>query len=147
FGITGAGIGSQIYIGQLLAYNARLGVADTSTLIVAGLLAALAAIVPRVLSGPAEHPPPPSTPLVVEPAALPPELVRGWRGAVGAIVIVGLNAAIGLTESVWGITACTYVIAGSASGTIDRVRRRILGTLVGVPLGLACLPLVASMPL
>ena len=38
-------------------------------------------------------------------------------------------------------------MAGSASGTIDRVRRRIIGTLVGVPLGLACLPLAEHAPL
>jgi hypothetical protein len=28
-------------------------------------------------------------------------------------------------------------VAGSATGTVQRVRRRIIGTLVGVPLGLA----------
>jgi uncharacterized membrane protein YccC len=38
-------------------------------------------------------------------------------------------------------------VAGSASGTIDRVRRRIIGTLIGVPLGLACLPLAEHAPL
>ncbi len=47
----------------------------------------------------------------------------------------------------WAITACTYVVAGSLAGTIDRVRRRIAGTLVGVPLGLACLPIAAHAPL
>jgi uncharacterized membrane protein YccC len=42
---------------------------------------------------------------------------------------------------------CTYVVAGSASATIDRVKRRILGTAIGVPLGLACLPLATAVPL
>ena len=50
-------------------------------------------------------------------------------------------------ESVWAITACTYVMAGSTTGTIDRVRRRIIGTAIGVPLGLVCLPLAAHAPL
>ena len=58
-----------------------------------------------------------------------------------------LNEAIGLEESSWAITACTYVVAGSASGTMQRVRRRIVGTLIGVPLGLACLPLAEHAPL
>ena len=71
----------------------------------------------------------------------------GLQAAVGALVIVALNAAFGLAESVWAITACVYVIAGSAAGTIDRVRQRIIGTVIGVPLGLACLPLAAAVPL
>ncbi|PRY07980.1 FUSC family protein [Paraburkholderia sp. BL25I1N1] len=58
-----------------------------------------------------------------------------------------MNETIGLKESAWAITASTYVVAGSASGTAQRVRRRIIGTLVGVPLGLACLPLVEHVPL
>jgi uncharacterized membrane protein YccC len=62
-------------------------------------------------------------------------------------VVVALNQLIGLEESVWAITACTYVVAGSTSGTAQRVRRRIIGTLIGVPLGLACLPLAEHAPL
>jgi Fusaric acid resistance protein-like len=146
FGITGAGLGSQIYIGQLLAYSSHLGRADLPTIAVAGLLAALAAVVPRVLSGPAEHPTP-FAPLPVSVRALRPELIMGLQAAVSALVIVALNVGIGLIESAWAITAATYVVAGSASGTADRVRRRIVGTLVGVPLGLACLPLAEFAPL
>jgi uncharacterized membrane protein YccC len=48
---------------------------------------------------------------------------------------------------VWAITACTYVVAGSATGTVQRVRRRIIGTLIGVPLGLICLPIAEHAPL
>jgi uncharacterized membrane protein YccC len=73
--------------------------------------------------------------------------MMGLQAAAAAIIIVALNAAIGLAESAWAITACTYVVAGSASGTIDRVKRRVLGTALGVPLGLACLPLAAAAPL
>jgi hypothetical protein len=51
FGLTGTGFGSQIYIGQLLAYSIHLTTADLSTVVMAGLIAALASIVPRVLSG------------------------------------------------------------------------------------------------
>src|SRR5208337_712229 len=40
----------------------------------------------------------------------------------------------------------SYAISGSTSGTIDRVKRRILGTAIGVPLGLVCLPLATSAP-
>jgi uncharacterized membrane protein YccC len=61
--------------------------------------------------------------------------------------VVLLNRAIGLEESAWAITACVYVVAGSASGTAERVRRRLIGTALGVPLGLACLPLAEHAPL
>lgn len=147
FGLTGTGFGSQIYIGQLLAYSVHLTEADLSTVVVAGLIAALASIVPRVLTGPAEHPPPTPAPMPRSPGSLRPELVMGLQAASAAVIIVGLNAAIGLLESAWAITACTYVVAGSASATIDRARRRVIGTAIGVPLGLALLPLAASLPL
>jgi hypothetical protein len=147
FGVTGTGLGSQLYIGQLLAYSARLSAADLPIVAVAGLLAALASVVPRLLSGPAEHPPSVPAPLAVPAGALRPELVMGLQAAIAAVVIVALNAAVGLTESAWAITACTYVVAGSASATIDRVKRRIIGTVIGVPLGLVCLPLATAAPL
>ncbi|PQV54537.1 FUSC family protein [Paraburkholderia sp. BL21I4N1] len=149
FGILGAGVGSQIYIGQLLAYGARLTPIDLTVVAVAGLIAMLASIVPRLLSGPAEHPAPAALSSVDVPGrwGLSPELVMGLQAASGSLVVVALNEGVGLKESAWAITACTYVVAGSASGTITRVRRRIVGTLIGVPLGLACLPLAVHAPL
>ena len=63
FGVLGAGIGSQIFIGQLLAFSA--GVQDFSTIVLATVLAALASVVPRMLSGPAEQP-------ALAPATAPP---------------------------------------------------------------------------
>ena len=126
---------------KLLAYGARLGIADLPTVAVAGLLAALASVVPRLLSGPAEHPPPVPALLAALTGAFRPELIMGLQAAIAGIVIVALNAAVGLTKSAWAITACTYVVAGSANATIDRVKRRIVGTALGVPLGLVCLPL------
>jgi hypothetical protein len=146
FGLTGTGIGSQLYIGQLLAYGVVLKPSDLSTIAVAGVIAAVASVVPRVLSGPAEHPPPQSAPLPRRPDALRPELVMGLQAGTGALLIVVLNTMFGLVESAWAITACTYVIAGSATGTIDRVRRRIIGTLIGVPVALAFLPMADTMP-
>ncbi len=146
FGLTGAGLGSQIYIGQLLAYGAALEPRDLPMIAVAGVIAALGAVIPRVLSGPAEHPPPLAPGPVARPGALRPELVMGLQAAIAAVAIVALNATVGLSQSAWAITACTYVVAGSASGTIERVLRRIAGTAVGVPLGLAFLPLAASLP-
>jgi hypothetical protein len=146
FGLTGAGLGSQLYIGQILADGARLTLGDLPTIAVAGLLAALASVVPRLLSGPAEHPPPAPAPFAAV-GLLRPELAMGLQAATAALVIVGLDAAVGLTESAWAITACAYVVAGSASATIDRVKRRMIGTAVGVPLGLAFLPLSPAMPI
>ena len=97
FGITGTGVGSQIYIGQLLAYSAGLGPQDLPIVVVAAVLATIASIVPRVLSDPAEHPPPTST-LPPRAGRIPPELAMGLQASVAAIVIVALNAAVGLAE-------------------------------------------------
>jgi hypothetical protein len=144
FGILGAGIGSQIYIGQLLAYGARLTPIDLKMVGIACLIATLAAIIPRLLSGPAEHP---AVPLASARGNETPSLLMGIQGAIAALVIVGLNDIFGLEESAWAITACTYVIASSRSGTLERVRRRMLGTAIGVPLGLACLPLAIHAPI
>ena len=150
FGVLGAGIGSQVFIGELLAYGARLTTADLRAISVAALIAAVASIVPRVLSGPAERPVSIAA-LSAGPASdshrCSPEFCMGLQASIAALVIVGLNESIGLVESSWAITACTYVVAGSASGTMLRVRRRIVGTLMGVPLGLACLPVAEHAPL
>ncbi|MGF6233860.1 hypothetical protein QFZ27_007815 [Inquilinus ginsengisoli] len=149
FGILGAGIGSQVFIGQLLAYGAGLTEADIAMVGVAAAVATLAAIVPRVLSGPAERPPPiPSAPASIGGRdGLSPELVAGLQAAASTLVIVALNDMIGLAESAWAITACAYVVTSSPTGTIERVRRRIMGTAVGVPLGLICLPIAVDAPL
>lgn len=144
FGVLGAGIGSQVFIGQLLAYGAGLTTSALPTIVLAGLLACVASIIPRTLSGPGEHP------VVAPPAPLdderPPEIFLGLQTACAALVIVLLNTALGLEQSAWAITASTYVIASSTAGTLDRARRRIVGTAIGVPLGLTCLPLAASAP-
>jgi hypothetical protein len=145
YNVLGAGIGSQIYIGQLLAFGAQLRVADLPTVLMAAAISTVAAIVPRILSGPAEHPAP-VTPLPISRSGIPPELSMGLQAAVAAAIIAVLNLLIGLTEAAWGITACTYVVANSTSGTLDRVRRRIIGTAIGVPLGLAFLPIAGHAP-
>jgi len=150
FGVLGAGLGSMFFIGQLYAYSVHLAPADLPAIGVAVLIAALASIVPRMLSGPAERPV-----LLAALSAVPagvarrwqPEFVMGLQAATASAVVVVLNALIGLEESVWAVTAAVYVVAGSASGTMQRVRRRILGTLVGVPLGLVFLPLAEHAPL
>ena len=149
FGVLGAGIGSQIFIGQLLAYGAGLTGADLVMVGVAAAIAALAAVVPRVLSGPAERPPPvpASSASIGGWAGLSPELVAGLQAAVSTLVIVALNDRIGLAESAWAIAACAYVVTSSPTGTIERIRRRIMGTAVGVPLGLLCLPVAVDAPL
>jgi len=145
YGVLGAGIGSQLYLGQVLAFGANLDFGAASTVIVGGAIAAVAAIVPRMLSGPAEHPPP-AMPAPVVHGLLPPALSMGLQAAAAAAIIVALDFLIGLTEAVWAITACVYVIANSTSGTLDRVRRRIIGTTIGVPLGLAFLPIAGHAP-
>jgi hypothetical protein len=149
YGVTGAGAGSQIYIGQLLAYNAKLTMLDLHAIGVAALIAMVSAVVPRLLSGSAELPTPALPPRCVEPPLrfFSPELVMGLQAAFASLMVVAIDAAFGLIEAVWAITACVYVVAGSASDTRHRVRHRIAGTLVGVPLGLLCLPLATNEPL
>jgi|SRR3984885_1243596 hypothetical protein len=147
FGILGAGIGSQIYIGQLLGYGTGVTRADLGLVALAGLIATVASVVPRLLSGPAEH----ATAVQVVDASIGDgqgsrELRMGLQAAVAAFAIVLLRSLIHLQESAWAITASTYVIAGSASGTADRVRRRLIGTLIGVPLGIACVPIAMHIP-
>jgi hypothetical protein len=128
FGVLGAGIGSQIYIGQLLAYGARLTPIDLKMVGIACLIATLAAIIPRLLSGPAEHP---AVLLTVVRGSETPSLLMGIQAAVAALVIVALNDIFGLEESAWAITACTYVIASSRSGTLERCG----AAFSGLPLG------------
>ncbi|MCX5497205.1 FUSC family protein [Kaistia dalseonensis] len=150
FGVLGSGIGSQIYIGQLLAYGAGLGVADLPMVCIAGLIAIGASIVPRVLSGPAEHPviaAATDAAPALGPLRSPPELIMGLQAAIAALIIVMLDDFVGLEEAAWAITACTYVIGNSSARTMERVWRRILGTLIGVPLGIACLPLATEAPM
>lgn len=48
--------GVRGFIGQLLAYDVHLMPVDMPAVVVAGLIAMLASIVPRLLSGPAERP-------------------------------------------------------------------------------------------
>ncbi|WP_050032051.1 MULTISPECIES: FUSC family protein [unclassified Bradyrhizobium] len=148
YGVLGAGVGSQIFIGQLLAFTSGAALQDLGTIALATSLAGLAAIVPRLLSGPAEKPA--LSPRVDIPAdgdIAFTESVMGLQAAFASLIIVVLGQALGLTESAWAIAACTYVVTGSLAGTIDRIRRRVAGTLVGVPLGLACLPIAAHAPL
>ncbi len=148
FGLLGTGMGSQFFIGQLLGYSAGLTSADLPVIVAAGLIAAVAAIVPRVLSGPAERPvaaPPP--PVVPDVWRMSPEFVMGLQAAISATLIVALNAAFSLEESAWAMAACTYVVTSTASGTIARIRLRVIGTAIGLPLGLACLPIALHFPI
>jgi hypothetical protein len=141
FGVLGAGMGSQVFIGQLLAYGYGLTVPDLGMVGVAGAVAAVAEVVPRVLSGSAEHPvlTPQDAGTPVQPVGT--ELRMGLQAAAAALVIVALNLSIGLEQSAWTITASTYVISGSLAGTTQRVVRRLIGPSVGVPLA-ADAPLV-----
>jgi hypothetical protein len=149
FTLLSAGIGSQIFIGQLLAYNAGLHLEDVDVVVIATLIAVVASVVPRLLSGPAEH-------AVSAPGLttvgrlddwLPIEFIMGMQAATGALAIVALNGEFGLERSSWAVAACTYVITNSTATTLARIRSRIFGTMVGVPLAIALLPLALDAPL
>jgi hypothetical protein len=147
FGILGGGIGSQIFIGQFLAYGIGLTSADLGAIIVAGVIAALAAIVPRLLSGPAEQPVLPPMVRVndgSQQGMWSMELVMGLQAFFASLAVVALSDAFGLQESAWAIAACTYTMASSFSGTVERTRLRLIGTVIGVPLAIICLPLAGD---
>jgi hypothetical protein len=141
FGILGTGLGSQVYIGQLYALGAGLSIGDLKTIAMAAGISALAAIVPRMLSGPAERPPP-----FYGVRSNSIALSMGLQAAIAVAIIVTLDRLVRLTEAAWAITACTYVIGNSTAGTLERVWRRIIGTAIGVPLGLAFLPIAGHAP-
>ncbi|WP_109125867.1 FUSC family protein [Dyella sp. C11] len=150
YGVTGAGVGSQFYIGQVFALTMKIDASAWPAILVAGCIASVACIVPRLLSGPAEKP---AELAALSPVGLPGRwnlsapFIMGMQAAIASLVVVSLNAWFHMPESVWAVTACVYVVAGSAIGTAARVRQRIIGTLIGVPLGLACLPLAEHAPL
>jgi hypothetical protein len=147
FGVLGGGIGSQLLIGQLLAFGATITIADLNAVALAVALAILASVVPRMLSGPAEQPALSMLPPDGEEHEIAPELVMGLQAAIAALAIVVLGKFAGLTQSAWAIAACTYIVANTSAGTIDRIKRRVVGTMIGVPLGLACLPFASELPL
>jgi hypothetical protein len=148
YGILGTGVGSQIYIGELLAYNARLAPNDLHEIGVALVIAVVAAVIPRLLSGPAEQPVAPVR-SVVPPAGrrVSAECIMGLQSSGAAAVVVVLNSLFGLIEPAWAITACVYGVTVTTAGTVSRLWRRIVGTLIGVPLGLVCLPIAEHWPL
>jgi Fusaric acid resistance protein-like len=148
FGTLGGGIGSQVYIGQLLAFGFDAGPRDIGLVGVAGLIAIAASVLPRWLVCGRQRA------YITEPAASAspsPDretaFLNGIQTAVAATVVVALNNVFVLTESAWAITACVYVITATPQGTLERARHRIVGTLVGVPIGLACMPLAAHAPI
>jgi len=142
FGLLAAGIGSQMYVGQLLAYSAGLTCQDRPMILLSGTIAAIAAIVPRLLSGSTELRAVAASPLssVSHRIQAAVALRMGLHAGLATLALVLLNDAVNLKQSTWAITACIYVIASTPTETIDRVRRRILGTAIGVPLGLICVP-------
>ncbi len=145
FGSLGAGVGSQIYIGQLLAYGVNLTPQDLPIVLLSGLIAGISSVVAQVLRLQAE-PLPATLYASVPDGRLSLEVRMALQSAIAALVIVLLSSVIHLQQSAWAITASTYVIVGSAAGTADRGRRRIVGTLIGVPLGILCLPICLHLP-
>jgi hypothetical protein len=148
FGTLGAGMGSQLYIGELLAFGVGPRLADIGTVCAAGIIATLAAIVPRWLLRRGRRLNSSETPMN---AALPPSprvaLLNGIQTSGAALVVVVLNHLFVLTESAWAITACVYIMTATRAETIKRARHRIIGTLIGVPIGLGCMPIAVHAPL
>lgn len=120
FGVLGLGIGSQILIGQLLSCNAGAKNVDLATIVLAVLLAIVASVVPRTLSGPAEQPATAVPCSTEDDGSAFSEVFMELQAAIAALSIVVLGHFVGLTESAWAIAACTYVVASSPSGCRSR---------------------------
>jgi uncharacterized membrane protein YccC len=71
----------------------------------------------------------------------------GVQAAASALAIIVLNGAIGMNHMLWALAASTYVISSSVADTWSRGIRRIVGTAIGVALGLAAALLFAQVPL
>ncbi|WP_109478695.1 FUSC family protein [Paraburkholderia sp. C35] len=149
YGVLGMGVGLQLYIGGLLAYGTGLKPVDTPEIGIALLIAIVASVVPRLLSGPGEKPTPSPPPVhsAYRDSRFSAECIMGLQATATAVIIIVLNSAFGLVEPVWAITAGVCGTTVTAAGTVARMKQRIIGTLIGVPLGLACLPLAAHAPL
>jgi uncharacterized membrane protein YccC len=70
-----------------------------------------------------------------------------FQAGLSALVIIVLNAALGMNHMLWALAASTYVISSSVADTWSRGIRRIAGTAVGVALGLCIALLFAQVPL
>lgn len=149
FGPLGAGVGSQWYIGQLLADGLGLDTRHLGTIALAGAAAAVVTACCRLILS-VRHVAGPRTPAAAAAAPVMPTPQAAWamglQAGTAALIVVGLDAAIDLEEPLWAITACTYVVAGSLQATRARGRQRIIGTIVGVLLGLTALPLTEHLP-
>jgi hypothetical protein len=140
FGALGAGVGSQFYIGALLAFGYEMAGTSMLAICLAAPAAFAAAILPRLFIDPGH---------AMRRAGAESNrgaLVMGLQAALAALVVVALDGTLHLVEPEWAITACTYVIVGTAAGTALRARQRIVGTCIGVLLALACLPLAEHWP-
>lgn len=145
FGPAGAGVGSQFYIGQMLAWSNGLAAPDMKLVLLAGLAAAVGTVLCRALLTERARPGEPVPAQAPWPDTIT-ALEMGLQSAAGALLVLALDAVVGLKEPAWAVTACVYVIAGTPDQTLHRGRQRMLGTLVGVALGLGSLPLVYHLP-
>ncbi|SDE84791.1 FUSC family protein [Terriglobus roseus] len=139
YGDLATGIGSQIYIGLLLAQSNIANFSWTGDGPWIFLIALTAATLPQLLlhgdmeitRGHEIH----QTESAAQPMWLNAFLL-GLQSAIPAILILMLAPVFHLREPSWAITAAAYVVSAYSLGTADRIRRRIVGTVIGVPLGL-----------
>lgn len=137
-GALAAAMGSQFFIGQMLACALALTPAAMPLILLAGGLATLAAAATRFVTG--DH----------EPAAAPAKRAArtdaessawemAWQAALPAGALIVLDHVHGLVQPEWAIAAAVYVVASTRSETWSRCRRRVGGTAVGVCLALLLL--------
>jgi uncharacterized membrane protein YccC len=69
-----------------------------------------------------------------------------FQAGLSALAIILLSGVLGLDQELWALAASTYVISSSVADTWSRGIRRIVGTAVGVALGLGMALPFAHMP-
>ncbi|WP_077002589.1 FUSC family protein, partial [Variovorax sp. KK3] len=146
-GSLAAGLGSQFYIGQLVACNEHLQAADLGRIALSGVIALVATVAVRRVIAPNQCDAPSPRPAPARGAlGMPGWLCLGLQAAVPSAVVMLLGTHLKLVEPVWAITACVYVVSTSRSASLERIRRRLAGTAVGVPFGLLVVPMAIAHP-
>lgn len=142
YGSFFAGLGSQTYIGLLLAGGCKPEFPWRTAGPLIFIAALVSATVPQILLHPLH--------VIEEEDVVGTDSFAGrwhqgcWLGlqaAFPAIVILITAHFFHLSEAAWAITAAAYVVSLYSSATAGRIRQRLVGTAIGVPLGLIFLVL------
>jgi len=73
-------------------------------------------------------------------------LIDAAKTALAAALCWWLALRFGLHDGYWGSISAIIVLQSNVGATVSASRDRILGTLIGVPLGILCMPISVHVP-